>query len=116
MTAQPLRVLHCPHMVGGNSQHLARAERQLGLQSWAVSFRSSKFQYATDEVLWREQDGRLLCEAKRWHMLLRALWSFDVIHFNFGKTLFPEPGFPVAGGQLSWKSRLRNMLVGGFEL
>ncbi len=113
---RPLRVLHCPDMVGGNSQILRATERELGVDSWAVSFRTSKYQYATDEVLWRDSDSRLLCEAKRWRMLARALWHFDIIHFNFGKTLFPEPAFPPPGVALGLGTRVKNVVARCLEL
>src|SRR5947209_12180248 len=99
MPVRRLRVLHCPEMVGGHPQQLARAERARGLDSWSVVFRPSKFQYAADEILWRDREPRLMCEAKRWLMRGRALWHYDIVHFNFGKSLFPEPVFgrPGAG-------------------
>ena len=116
MANKPLRVLHCPEMVGGHPQQLARAERERGLRSWSLVFRPSKYQYATDEVLWNEHDGRLTCEAKRWLMLGRALWHYDLIHFNFGKSLLPEPTFPVPGLAPSWKTRLKNAVARCLEL
>ena len=55
----PIRVLHCPELVGGNAQQLARAERALGLESVAVAFEQTVFAYDTDEVLFAPSD-RLL--------------------------------------------------------
>ena len=52
-----IRVLHCPDIVGGNPANLARAERELGLQSWAVTFRQTVFSYPIDEVLLKPSDG-----------------------------------------------------------
>jgi len=83
-------VLHCPANVGGNPQGLARAERELGLQSWAVTFRQRTFQYPVDEVLWPKTCGRLGREWRRWKLLRRALRDFDVVHFNFGCSIGPE--------------------------
>jgi hypothetical protein len=116
MAKPPLRVLHCPEMVGGHPQQLARAERARGLDSWSVVFRPSKFHYAADEVLWRDRESRLMCEAKRWLMLGRALWHYDIVHFNFGKSLFPEPIFPRPGAAPDWKGRLKNLVAHGLEL
>jgi len=87
---RPIRVLHCPAMVGGNPQSLARAERELGLESWAVSFYQSSIGYKTDEVLWKEGDHPIICEAKRFWLLWRALRHFDIIHFNFGQSILPH--------------------------
>ena len=70
---RPLRVLHCPEVVGGMPGELARAERALGAQSWAVAFENSVYQYPIDEVLYTPSTGRLKREWKRWGLLRRAL-------------------------------------------
>lgn len=83
----PLRILHCPEIVGGNASQLARAERQLGLESWAVALQQNYFQYNIDEVLFTQTDGKPKREWKRWQFLHRALTQYDVIHFNFGQSI-----------------------------
>lgn len=99
---RPLRVLHLPTTVGGNPQGLARAERALGLDSHSLTFQQTVYQYPADEVLFDPADGWLRREAKRWAVLRRALRDYDVVHFNFGETLFPcrlpsaRPGAPLA--------------------
>lgn len=80
-----LRVLHCPTTCGGNPQQLARAERELGLESWSVAFGENPFGYDVDELV----ANRLAVEAKRWGYLWRALRDYDVVHFNYGRSLFP---------------------------
>ncbi len=107
MTA--LRVLHCPTMVGGNPQALARAERELGLQSWSVSLERTVFDYVADQVLpsrplWRR-------ELNRWPLLWQALRDYDIIHFNCGKTILPQRPPPLS----SWH-RLFRVYAGLFEL
>ena len=84
-----LRVLHCPTNVGDHPQGLARAERELGLQSRLVSFKEHAFGYPIDEVLWPAGMGQLRREIRRWQLLRRAMREFDVIHFNFGSTIMP---------------------------
>lgn len=86
----PLRVLHCPDVVGGNAAVLAAAERELGLESATVVLRPSPYGYAVDEVLWDDGDGVVVRELKRWRLLARALRDFDVVHFNFGSTIAPQ--------------------------
>ncbi len=98
----PLRVLHCPTDVGGHPSGLARAERELGLDSHVIAFEESPFRYGTDEVLWRPDDGILKREALRFGLLGRALREFDVIHFNFGQSIMPlrhHPEPPVHGAR-----------------
>ena len=83
-----MRVLHCPEIVGGNAQQLARSERDLGLQSKAIAFRQNYLLFETDEVLLPNGGGRLRLEFARWRLMVKAL-SYDVIHYNFGQTIFP---------------------------
>jgi len=99
----PLRVLHCPWMVGGNPEGLAAAERELGLESTTIAFQDPPFGYPADAVVWNEGDRPLVCELKRWRLLWHALRDFDVVHFNFGSTIAPQripsdaPGVETAG-------------------
>jgi len=85
-----IRVLHCPQTVGGNSPTLARAEREIGVDSWAVAFQRSPLGYEADEILWAKEDKLLIREIKRWRLLWRALRDFDVVHFNFGQSIMPH--------------------------
>ena len=84
-----LRVLHCPTAVGGHPGGLAAAEREIGLDSWSVSLDAPPFGLPVDEVLRRPRDGRLVFEARRWNLVRRAVRDFDVVHFNFGRTILP---------------------------
>lgn len=88
---RPIRVLHCPDTVGGNAAELARVERELGLKSWAVSFDQYYLGYEIDEVLRSQGEKRIAFERKRWALLWRALKDFDIIHFNFGLSIFSNP-------------------------
>lgn len=111
-TAEPLRVLHCPTLVGSNPSQLARSERKLGLASWAVAFEQNYINDDCDEVLWRAGDGVAAREFKRWKLLYRALSSFDVVHFNFGRSILPESIDPEPGTA----SRLRGVLRRAYRL
>lgn len=88
--ARPIRVLHCPAMVGGNAQELARAERAMGLDSVSVALYPSAIGYEADEIISLERLGIFRYEIKRWKLFLRALSDFDVIHFNFGRSILPH--------------------------
>jgi len=112
--ASALRVLHTPTAVGGNPPSLARAERALGLNSWAIEFAPNNFGYSCDETVCTRTDGRVTREAKRWSLLLRALREFDIVHFNFGSTILtwsgvsdsPRPARPLVRLALSVVRRL----------
>jgi hypothetical protein len=95
-----MRVLHCPAIVGGNPTGLAAAERELGLDSRAVALEQTRWRYRVDEVVWKDRDGPLVRELKRWRLLLRALREFDVVHFNFGSSIAPQR-LPAADGPQS---------------
>lgn len=85
-----IRVLHVPEMFGGNPPQHARAEREVGLESWCVSFRKSYFDYRCDEILW-EDPGRIVTnEIRRWRLLRRAVRDYDEIHFNAGTPVLPK--------------------------
>jgi hypothetical protein len=112
--SRPLRILHCPEVVGGMPGELARAERMLGAQAWAVAFENSVYDYPIDEVLYTPETGRLRREWRRWGLLRRAL-AFDVIHFNFGRTIMPDRTTELPGrGRLGMF--LRRLYAGLFEL
>lgn len=104
-----LRILHCPTMVGGNPQGLARAERELGLESWSVAFNRDYFNYEADEVLVAERHSPLVREIKRWRLLIRALRDFDIIHFNFGLSIMPQRIQPSAAAKNEHPSLVRWM-------
>jgi hypothetical protein len=86
-----LRVLHVPDAVGGQAAGIARAERALGLASIAVALEPSVFGYEVDEVIRSAHRSRLGFELARARLLMRALRDFDVVHFNFGRTILPPP-------------------------
>lgn len=91
MSDRPLRVLHCPNMVGGHPAALAAAERARGLDSRTVSA-PTRFQYAVDGLIWPEGAGTLGRELGRFRLLGHALRWADVVHFNFGSTILPMLG------------------------
>ncbi len=83
-----MKVLHCPEIVGGNSQQLAKAERELGVESKSIVFKQTYYLYSADEVLLSQNAGRLRLEFSRWKLLFKAFF-FDVIHYNFGQSIMP---------------------------
>jgi hypothetical protein len=90
-------VLHCPEVVAGNAQQLARAEREHGLACVAVTFEQTVYAYETDEVLFKPSDRVFRRELKRFALLRRAVRDFDVVHFNFGRTIMPlAPELPAS--------------------
>jgi len=86
---RPLSVLHCPCDVGGQSGTLAKFERALGLDSWSVALTAPGLGMPIDEVIADKGDNRFLLEIGRWSLLARAALNYDVLHFNFGRSIAP---------------------------
>lgn len=105
-----LRVLHCPTTTGGNPQGLARAERELNLNSWSVAFQTNYINYQADEFSVGPHNYRLMLEVKRWRLLWRALRDYDIIHFNTGQSIFPYLLIGIFPNQYpAWISRFYNL-------
>jgi glycosyltransferase involved in cell wall biosynthesis len=107
----PLRVLHCPTVVGCHPSGLARAERELGLDSASLVVEPPPYDCHADIVLAPLGTSRLGKELRRWRFLLRRLRTYDVVHFNFGSTLLPR-----SHPQASLAARLYGALVGGRDV
>ncbi|MBI4338645.1 MAG: glycosyltransferase [Chloroflexi bacterium] len=88
-------ILHIPESVAGNAYTLSLAERQLGVHSRVVSYNRNPFGYGADRFLFKPKDGVLAQESKKWGLVAHALRHFDVIHYNFGRTIL-DPFVPRA--------------------
>ena len=112
-----MRVLHTPTAVGNNPPTLARAERALGLDSKAIELARNVYGYICDETVWGPRDGVLGREIKRWKAFHRALRAFDVIHFNFGRTILTWSGISeLTSGRLHPLERLAMPIARRFDL
>lgn len=115
-----VRVLHCPTMTGGNPQELARAERELGLDSHDAVFEQAWFEFETDEIVFDPSDSFLRRECKRFTFLKRAILDFDVIHFNFGRSILFEKDTPTSSANsrmgLALRENLRAKYFGWINL
>jgi glycosyltransferase involved in cell wall biosynthesis len=85
---RPPRILHAPADVAGNAFRLSRAERELGLHSDVAVIRAGQFGYGADIRLGLKGEGTARRLASRAAFLRRALRDYDIVHFNFGQTLF----------------------------
>lgn len=98
---RPLRVLHCPWNVAGNPAGLARAERELGLESRSVQLTAGgRYQFDADHTLFPPGMPLAAQERFRWRLLWQAIREYDVIHFNFGESILMGrtcPGLSPAG-------------------
>ena len=82
-----MRVLHCPTDVGNNTWGLSRAERELGIESEMMVFRSSWFGYPADTNLHFEGLPFPAREYRRWKFFISNYKKYDVFSFNFGMSI-----------------------------
>ncbi len=82
-----MKILHCPTDVGGHPWGLSRAEREIGLDSRTMVFKTSRFRMGTDIDL--DLDSVLFPVRlwTRWKFFRAALAEYDVFHFNFGTSI-----------------------------
>ena len=100
-----LRVLHVPTDCGNQSPILARKERLLGFDSWAIALNQSYLGFKIDEgIACRGRKDLILTEFRRWNIIKRAL-KYDIIVYNYGSSLMPNPVF-VGFGQYSHLLRM----------
>lgn len=95
-----MRILHVPTNTGAHPQGLARAERAIGLRSWAVALMQTRFNMDVDEVLWPNSMDAVSRLKKQVELIRRAVRDYDIIHYNNGKTIaaLPLPGDPASMG------------------
>jgi hypothetical protein len=68
---------------------MVSAERELGLKSVLVAFGGGQLDGCADEVLSTDNEHPLRANLKRWRLLWRAIRNFDIVHYNFGRTMMP---------------------------
>ena len=83
------RILHCPDNLGNNAKRLSDKEKKQGLNSWSISLRKEAFGFEADQTLVKS-GSFILGELARWRLFWIAVFYFDVIHFNNGKTIMPH--------------------------
>lgn len=102
---RPLRVLHSPWNVAGQSAQLAAAQRELGADSRCVVLEETALGFPADEVLAPPAPSITAREKARWRLLLRAIAWADVVHFSFGQSCLVPHAYPSLG-QARWTSPL----------
>ncbi len=91
-----MKVLHCPTDTGGNPWYLSRAERELGVESDMMVFKSQRFDYPTDINLHLESVPKWFIPFSAYKILSffkYAVKNYDVFHFNFGRSVIDYPYF-----------------------
>ena len=86
---QGSRILHCPENLGNNAKRLSDHEKKLGFNSWSISLKKDAYGFKADQTLVKG-GSFILGELARWRLLWIAIFSYDIIHFNNGKTIMPH--------------------------
>lgn len=81
------KVLHLPTTVGGNPQGLSKHLIELGVVSKSLSIYQNYFGYPADKIIANKSDNPFWIELKK-ICVLNYVFQYDVIFFNYGKTLF----------------------------
>jgi hypothetical protein len=102
---RPVRVLHSPWNVAGQSAQLAAAERALGADSRCVVIEETAQGFPADEVLAPANPAIMQREMARWRLLWRAMHWADVVHFSFGQSCLVPNAFPGLGA-VNWRNPL----------
>jgi glycosyltransferase involved in cell wall biosynthesis len=110
-----MRILHTPANVGGHPIGLARAERELGLQSDVVIFEQNPFGFEVDRSFHRDDVPAWRTAGTRLRFLAGAVRRYDAFHFNFGTTLLPGWGLPIALDELPLLRRLGKIVIATFQ-
>jgi len=95
-----MRVLHLPTTVGGNPSGLSRSLRELGIDSQVWTITQNYLEYPVDRVLIEDDDSGLLRALKVLRASSYVFGRWDVVHYNFGSTLFSRR-FTASGGVAS---------------
>ncbi len=102
-SGRPLRILHCPWNVAGQSAQLAAAERSLGADSRCIVIEEAARGFPADEVLAPPRPSIIDRERARWRLFWRAVSWADVVHFSFGQSCLVPHAFPSLQ-HVNWRS------------
>jgi glycosyltransferase involved in cell wall biosynthesis len=115
VSLERVRILHTPTNVGGHPIGLSHAERELGLDSEVVIFEPNPFGFEVDRSFVRDGLPAWRTAPTRLRFLATAARHYDVFHFNFGTTLLPGWGLPVAIDELPLLRRLGKIVIATFQ-
>ena len=115
------RILHLPTCVAGFSSSLSRELRVLGVTSTVWSYSPNYLDYQSDFSIFGDSNSKLIKEAKRL-LAIRYIFSYDIVVFNYGSTLFSPLGCDTSqrksplGNFFSLAFRSYLIIIQGIEL
>ena len=87
-----MRVLHLPTTVGGGPSGLSHQLRKLGIDSQVWTLDQNYLEYPVDRVLTDARDPMAVQMLKAFRAGAYVFGKWDVVHFNYGSTLFSNGG------------------------
>lgn len=87
-----MRVLHLPTTVGGGPSGLSYELRKLGIDSQVWTLDQNYLDYSVDRVLMDARDPMVVQMLKAFRAGAYVFGRWDVVHFNYGSTLFSNGG------------------------
>jgi glycosyltransferase involved in cell wall biosynthesis len=102
-----MRVLHLPTAVGGGPSGLSEQLKKLGHESVVWTIDQNYLNYPVDRVLTDERDPIVVQAFKALRAGTYVFGRWDIVHFNYGSTLFSN-----GGKLLSMRQRRGGALAG----
>lgn len=83
-----MKVIHLPYGIGMSA--LAQALREKGVDAESACLRTNRYAYLADQRLNFDQYPEEEAEKLRTKFFNEAMEKYDVFHFHFGETFFPD--------------------------
>ncbi|MDY6895668.1 MAG: glycosyltransferase [Thermotogota bacterium] len=113
-----MRVLHSPINIAGQASIIAKAQRELGVESDVLVFNQNIFGYDYDTNLSLSEKPLPIALIVKSINFCKCLFKYDVFHFHFARTLLPKnidlPILKLFGKKVVmqyWGSDIRQMDV-----
>ncbi len=110
-----MKVLHLPTSVGGNPHGLSVALRKLGVTSTTLTVSQNVFEYPSDRFIAHEGDNLIVRIFKQVLAVKYVFGNYDIIHFNFGSTLFSHRFLGVGFSPVGLVKWGLNLVIGLFQ-
>lgn len=85
---RPIRILHAARNIANQPADVVRALRALGHEAEVWEYGDHPFAYEVDRTIPLDQEAR--DPTVFWRTFLDAIERFDVLHFHFARSLFPN--------------------------
>jgi glycosyltransferase involved in cell wall biosynthesis len=85
-----MRVLHAPHNISGQASMIAKAQRELGIESDVLVFEHTYINYYCDINLDLTEKTTFVQHYLMTINFIKCFFKYDIFHFHFGYSLLPN--------------------------